>query len=126
MKTFLMIAALVSLPAASAAAAPELPQRGVPDTCSVTVSFGSYAMGIDRPALERTERLLKRDRTVRRTSSHRWGREGEMTLCAITRRPADARRLFQRVKAALPRDPRGPITIETHDGLSHTASRPMR
>lgn len=117
------IAALLSLPAMPAAAAP---QRGVPDTCSLTVSFGSYAMGIDQPTLQRTQRLLKRDRLVRNVTSHRWGREGEVTLCAMTRRSSDTRRLFQRVKSSLPRDPRGPITIEARTGQSFTASRPVR
>lgn len=117
------IAALLSLPAMSAAAAP---QRGVPDTCSLTVSFGSYAMGIDQPTLQRTQRLLKRDRLVRNVTSHRWGREGEVTLCAMIRRSSDTPRVFQRVKSSLPRDPRGPITIEARGGLTYTASRPMR
>jgi hypothetical protein len=122
-KMLVTIAALLSLPAMSAAASP---QRGVPDTCSLTVSFASYAMGIDQSALQRTQRLLKRERLVRSVTSHRWGREGEVTLCAMTRRSSDSRRVFQRVKSSLPRDPRGPITIEARGGLTYTASRPMR
>jgi hypothetical protein len=70
--------------------------------------------------------LLKRERLVRSVTSHRWGREGEVTLCAMTKRSSDARRVFQRVKSSLPRDPRGPITVETRSGLIYTASRPMR
>ncbi|MDF7773825.1 hypothetical protein P1X14_01075 [Sphingomonas sp. AOB5] len=101
-------------------------QSGVPDNCSLTVAFGSYAMGIDQPTLARTERLLRRDAGVRRTTSHRWGREGEVTLCVITKRASDARRLFQRIKTTLPRNPRGPVTLETKSGLKFTMSNPPR
>jgi hypothetical protein len=101
-------------------------QSGVPTDCSLTVSFGSYAMGIDQNALRKTERLLKRDRTVRSTTSHRWGREGEVTLCAKTRTPAQARTLFRRVRALIPANPRGPVTIETRTGQRATISKPPR
>lgn len=101
-------------------------QSGVPADCSLTVSFGSYAMGIDQEAFRKTERLLKRDRNVRSTTSHRWGREGEVTLCAMTRRPAQARVLFNRVRGQIPRNPRGPVTIETRTGQRVTISKPPR
>lgn len=91
--------------------------------CAVRVQFGSYAMGIDRVAFDRVQALLKRDRGVRGVDAQRWGREGETTLCVRTRRASDARRLFGRVKAALPAKPRGPILVETRSGLRFEAPR---
>jgi hypothetical protein len=87
------------------------PVSEAPQGCSLTVSFGSYAMGIDARAFERIGVLLSHDRGVKAIEQHRWGREGEVTLCARTRRGADARRLFVRMRDTLPAKPRGPITI---------------
>lgn len=98
-------------------------QAGPGAECAVSVRFGSYAMGIDQAAFERVRGLLARDRGVRGVEAQRWGREGETTLCVRTRRPADARRLFGRVKAVLPARPRGPITVEARGGLRFEAPR---
>ncbi|MES2987111.1 MAG: hypothetical protein V4808_04320 [Pseudomonadota bacterium] len=96
-----------------------------PGKCDVTVSFGSYAMGIDRPTFERVERLLSRDRRVAKTDQQRWGREGEVTICAKARRRADIAPLFHRVRAMLPRNPRGPVTVEA-GSRTFTAGRAPR
>lgn len=119
MRPFLPILALVALaaPASAFAQARPAPQ------CAVSVGFASYAMGIDRAALDRVQSLLRRDRGVRAVEAQRWGREGETTLCVKLRRPGDARRVFGRVKAALPARPRGPITVETRGGLRFEAPR---
>jgi len=108
-----MLAAIALLGNASPAQ-----QRGVrgdatpiPADCPLKVEFGSYAMGIDRNAYDAIDRLFARDRGVRRVVRQRWGREGEVTLCAITRNPADAKRLGQRARALVPARPRGPVTI---------------
>ena len=85
--------------------------------CDLTISFGSYAMGIDAPALAAVRAILA-DRAVRTIQDGHWGREGEITLCARTRRPADAKRLFGRIRAILPAEPRGPIGLRTASGLS--------
>jgi len=85
--------------------------------CDLTVSFGSYAMGIDRTALAAVRRILA-DRAVRSVEDFGGGREGETSLCARTRRPADADRLFRRIRAVLPAAPRGPIAVRTASGLS--------
>ncbi|WP_066794681.1 hypothetical protein [Sphingomonas soli] len=93
--------------------------------CDVKVSFGSYAMGIDRPTFERVERLLARDRRVAKSEQQRWGREGEVTICAKLGRRADAAPLFYRIKALFPRNPRGPLTLEAGHRKAQ-AGRPPR
>ena len=103
--------------------APALAQAAPAPACAVRVQFGSYALGIDRPAFERVRALLARDRGVRAVDQQHWGREGETTLCVRTRRPGDARRLFGRVTAALPAKPRGPITVEARGGLRFEVPR---
>ncbi len=115
-----MILALTGL--ALSAAAP-LPAQAEP--CPLTVTFASYAMGIDGGTYAKVDRLLKRDRGVRHVDAKRWGREGEVTLCVKTRSRADARRLFVRVKAQFPPKPRGPLTVETASGLKFHAPREM-
>lgn len=96
-----------------------------PGQCDVKVSFGSYAMGIDRPTFERVERLIARDRRVAKSDQQRWGREGEVTICAKVRRRADIAPLYTRIKAQLPRNPRGPVTVEA-GRRTFTAGRPPR
>lgn len=98
-------------------------QGGPAPQCAVSVQFASYAMGIDRPAFDRVQALLKRDRGVRAVEVQRWGREGETNLCVQTRKAGDARRIFGRVKAALPAKPRGPIMVEARGGLRFEAPR---
>jgi hypothetical protein len=97
--------------------------QAAPTQCAVSVQFGSYAMGIDRPAFDKVQALLKRDTRVRGVDLQRWGREGETTLCVQLRRSRDARAVFGRVKAALPARPRGPIVVEARGGLRFAAPR---
>ena len=109
-----ILAALALCLATQAAAqtrAPVVSVTEAPRDCPLTIGFGSYAMGIDGRAFERVSALLMRDRGVKRVEQYRWGREGEVTLCARMRTPADARRLFSRVRAMLPVRPRGPVTV---------------
>jgi hypothetical protein len=117
MPAFLPVLALL------AAAAPVPAQAQTTPACAVSVQFGSYAMGIDRPAFDKVQALLKRDARVRGVELRRWGREGETTLCVSLRRQSDARAVFGRVKAALPAKPKGPILVEARGGLHFEAPR---
>lgn len=114
-------AAALGIALAAGLATPAAAQGEQFANCPLKVSFGSYAMGIDQGALKSVDRLLSRDRGVRNVDRQRWGREGEITLCARTRTKADARRLFVRVKRLFPAKPRGPLTVETASGLSFHA-----
>lgn len=102
---------------------PITPVTEAPRNCPLTIAFGSYAMGIDGKTFDAVTGLLTRDRGVKAVEQHRWGREGEVTLCARTRGGADARRLFARVRAIFPRAPRGPLTVSTAGGLRFAVSR---
>jgi hypothetical protein len=139
MKTLPFAAACLALATTGAAEArympvPGVPHRGQPQQratpapadCPLTVGFGSYAIGIDRPAYASIDRLLRADRGVRAVSRHDWGREGEVTLCARTRSRADAQRLFAAVRARLPANPRGPITINVLGGRRYLTPPPPR
>ena len=84
-----------------------------PVDCPLIVAFSSYGAGIDRPTLLNVERLLNSDRGVRSVSRHPWGREGEVSLCARTRRLEDAFRLSRRIRAMIPARPRGPVQVNT-------------
>jgi hypothetical protein len=83
----------------------------VPGDCTITIAFGSYAMGIDRPTLARMERTLQGDRRVRRFTRHPWGREGEVTLCIYTRTYGGAGDLSRQLRAMIPARPRGPVSV---------------
>lgn len=85
--------------------------------CALTVAFGSYAMGIDRPTLQRVEALLAADPAVAGVERRGRGREGETELCAEVASAADAERLFRAIAGMLPVDPRGPVTVRTTSGL---------
>lgn len=109
MKT-LLIAPLIAAAGAQAASTAPPPPR-----CDLSISFGSYAMGIDRPALAAVRKILA-DRAVRAVEETRGGIEGEIHLCVRTRRAADANRLFDRIRAVLPAAPHGPIAVRTASG----------
>lgn len=89
---------------------------GSPGKCSLTVSFGSFAMGIDRGAAARIEPAILGHPGVRSVTRHRWGMEGEYTLCVQTREDADAEALFEQLRPLVPKAPRGPIKIALRDG----------
>jgi hypothetical protein len=87
-----------------------------PAACALEIAFGSYAMGIDRPTLDRVEQLLARDAAVTGVTRRQWGREGEVTLCASVRSAADRDRLFAALSALFPARPHGPLSVTTDAG----------
>ena len=110
------VALLTSACTTSPRIEPLAPTAAAAPVCGVTVTFGSYAMGIDREAFATIDALLERDNGVTATLHKRWGREGEMTVCVATRSAADRARLFGKIGALFPAKPRGPLTVETADG----------
>ena len=110
-------------PVAGSDDATPLPATVAPSDCGLTVTFASYAMGVDVGTLRAVERLLEQDDAVAAIQRHGWGREGEITLCARIARDADAERLHQRIAGLLPANPRGPIRAATRSGLTVAAPR---
>jgi hypothetical protein len=82
--------------------------------CTLSVRFGSYAMGIDQPTYARVRAFLAERRV--RLREDRWGREGEVTLCADLA-PRRADKLARAVARLLPAAPRGPIAVESAGGF---------
>jgi hypothetical protein len=80
--------------------------------CSVTIRFGSYAMGIDTASAAAVDNQLADNEDVTSVARSGAGREGEYALCVSTRDTAAAARLVDRITALLPLKPRGPITVE--------------
>lgn len=94
--------------------------------CDVTVKFGSYGMGIDRPLAERVATAVKADRDITRVERKPWGREGEYDLCLEARAGRDARAIYERYRAMLPgRALQAPTSIEGPDGLRYETIAPM-
>ena len=107
-------ATLFAAAGVTARVAPPGPGTPVPRNCPLLVIFGSYGAGIDRPTLDRVEQYLAGERTVTNVGRYPWGREGEVTLCVRARGNADLVRIGNRIRAAIPARPRGPITVENH------------
>ncbi|RYY31768.1 MAG: hypothetical protein EOP59_20270 [Sphingomonadales bacterium] len=116
MKQMIALALAASLAGGCTPPTPPVAAPAAPAACAVTVTFASYAMGIDRGAFDAVQALLARDKGVTRNEARRWGREGEVTLCVDTRSSADATRLFEAIKPLFPVKPRGPLTVETASG----------
>ncbi|WP_425998177.1 hypothetical protein [Caulobacter sp. DWR1-3-2b1] len=94
--------------------------------CDVTVKFGSYGMGIDRPLADRVGAAVKADRDIARVERKPWGREGEYDLCLQARAGRDARAIYERYRAMLPgRALKAPTSIEGPDGLRYETIAPM-
>ncbi len=127
MKRIALAAALTLAIAAPVAA--QSPTRGgpAPEICAVSVSFGSYAMGIDQGAYRKTKAYDARNRTIRLVKETPWGREGERTLCFDTRSMKDANRAFEDLRALIRAGARtGPTTVSTAAGRTWTSEPPSR
>lgn len=120
----LLLAAVAGASPASASAAAIRDSTGKASGCALRVDFGSYAMGIDGTAAQAIERTILSARGVGQVTRHRWGREGEYTLCVRMRTAGAAAALFQRLRPLLPPKPHGPIAISLADG--RTARAPAR
>ena len=105
------------------------PPPSVPggEGCDVSVSFGSYAMGIDQEAYGRVDAWLKANpKLVADVKVTPWGREGERTLCVTTTGPSSIKPVFAGVVKLLPVDgKKAPITaLSRTGGHFHTRGGP--
>lgn len=73
-----------------------------PSQCDVVVSFGSVCCGIDQDTRAKITEYVSADRRVTGSSERRWGREGEIDLCLVTRSGADADSLVRDLAAMVP------------------------
>lgn len=120
----LALAALAAPPAGASVAPGDTLPNG--RACPVTVSFGSYAMGIDQGAYRKAKTYAARSHRIRIVSETPWGREGERTLCLDARTRQDADRAFDDLRAMIGAGARtGPTTVATAAGRTWT-SRPRQ
>ncbi|HRH19488.1 MAG TPA: hypothetical protein PLE81_02515 [Brevundimonas sp.] len=123
-----MIRALVLCALVLSACAPVTPVDPVEDgtvVCDITVSFGSYAMGVDHELKTRIQALLAADQGVDDTEERPWGREGESNLCIQASSPVDADHLFNQIAAMIPEtSDRAPTTVTHRDGRSDASGPP--
>jgi hypothetical protein len=61
---------------------------------------------------------LATDSSVEAVERHRWGREGEVSLCIRVASAGDAERLSAVIGAVFPAEPRGPLEVSTFSGVS--------
>ena len=129
MKTFLALAATAVLATACATDSGAEPPPSVPggEGCDVSISFGSYAMGIDSEAYARVETWLAGHKDlVADVKVTPWGREGERTVCVTTTSPAAIKPVFSGVVKQLPAiGKKAPITaLSKTGGHFHTKGGP--
>lgn len=116
------LAALTPALAVAACAATPVPEA----RCDVTIKFGSYGAGIDRPLADSVAAAVRSDRDVARAERKPWGREGEYDLCLAAKPGRDSRALYERYRAMLPaRTAQAPTVIEGPDGLRFETIGPM-
>lgn len=89
------------------------------------VSFGSYAMGVDRELASEIQKTIDSDQRVVSVSRRPWGREGEFDLCLALRPEASARDVFVALGAMLQgRGEKAPTSVSLQSG--ETLSTPAR
>lgn len=114
-------ALLPILALAACAAAPAQPAR-----CDVTIKFGSYGMGVDRPLSDKVASAVKADRDIARSERKPWGREGEYDLCLTAKPGRNDKAMYERYRALLPaRSLQAPTSIEGPAGLRFETIGPM-
>lgn len=85
--------------------------------CSVTVSFGSYGMGVDRALVREVEAYLATEPRVTKVDRRLHGREGEFDLCLTVTPAAEARAIFLRIGALIPaRSDKAPSSVSVPGG----------
>lgn len=127
MKRIVLAAALILSIAAPAAAQSPARAGADPQACAVSVSFGSYASGIDQASYRKTRAYDARNRTIRLFKETPCGREGERTLCFDARSRKDANRAFDDLRAMIRAGARtGPTTVSTAAGRTWTSEPPSR
>jgi hypothetical protein len=129
MKPFLALAATAVLAAACATNSGAEPPPSVPggEGCDVSISFGSYAMGIDGEAYTRVETWLAGHKDlIADVKVTPWGREGERTVCVTATSPAAIKPIFTGVVKQLPVEgKKAPITaLSKTGGHFHTKGGP--
>ncbi len=94
--------------------------------CDITIRFGSYGGGVDRPLADRIAETAKVDRDLAQTERKPWGREGEYDLCLSVKSGRDAKAIYQRYRAMLPAKAlQAPTSITGPDGLMFETIAPM-
>ena len=113
MSRFAAILTALTLGACASATPPPAPIDDAAAPCDLTVAFGSYASGIDTVLHERIVRSLAGDSRVAGTRERAWGREGERTLCVVSRNNGDVEGLIADLNAMIQAqgDLRGPTTV---------------
>ena len=125
MKFGLIAASALLLAAACAPVAPSGPISDVQRACDVTVSFGSYAMGVDHELKTRILILVDQAVGLDNMEERRWGREGESDLCIHAPAPGAADRLFEQIAALIPAtSDRAPTTVTHRDGRRDQSTWP--
>ena len=129
MRAFATLAATAALLASCATDTGAEPPPSVPhgEGCDVSVSFGSYAMGIDQEAYARVEAWLAANpKLVADTKVTPWGREGERTVCVTATSQAAIKPVFTGVVKLLPVEgKKAPITaLSKTGGHFHTRGGP--
>jgi hypothetical protein len=125
--TAALAAACAAVPADAAQPAGSAPASVAPgdENCSVTVVFGSYAMGIDRDSFQKVDRYLKRRAPAVHYTATNWGREGERTVCVTTRNGRMTRKVFSDIRGMLPRvSNRGPVELRSDLGQAYQTKSP--
>ncbi len=94
--------------------------------CALRVRFGSFASGIDREALDRVRAAFAADARAGAVDERPWGREGERDLCLTPRTRADAQRLADLARAAVPaRKLNGYVQVELDGAVVFTTQQPQ-
>lgn len=81
--------------------------------CVVSVSFGSFAMGPNRPVKNALDKMLRESGDVVRVTTQNWGREGEIDYCIEMRKTANKDVLVAEIEAMIRKlgQSTGPVSL---------------
>ncbi len=88
-------------------------EGGSPD-CDVRIDFGGVNFRPDDGFFAKVGELVERAEGIKRAVRHRWGFEGEISLCLTTDSDSEAV-IYEKIKAMIP-DTGGWVSVQSRDG----------
>jgi hypothetical protein len=97
------------------------------DTCTILISYGSYASGINTKLRNDINKIVHNNKNISDVKISNWGKEGESTTCLIISNKEYAQHLYNQIKNIIPEvSKRSWTAIDMKGKTPYQTKRPMK